>query len=71
MPIRTRNLQGAALGLAASGLYALYDITVKFLATAFSPVQILWCAGMFALPIGLVQEYLGSAKGGRRKLLLR
>ena len=71
MPVLTRNLQGAALGLAAFGLYALYDTTIKFLGSAFSPVQILWCAGVFALPIVLAQVYLGSAKGGLRPLLLR
>ena len=49
------NLRGALLGLTAFGLYALYDITIKYLGGSYSPLQVLFVAGSFALPMVLAQ----------------
>ncbi len=43
------------LGFAAFGLYALYDIAIKYLGGIYSPMQVLFCAGLFALPMVTVQ----------------
>ena len=58
---------GALMGLAAFGLYSCYDITIKALAGAadgaISPMQVLFCAGGFALPMVLAQLAL-TGQGG-------
>jgi S-adenosylmethionine uptake transporter len=48
-------LAGALLGLAAFGLYACYDITIAFFGGVLNPMQVLFCAGAFVLPMFLVQ----------------
>ncbi|MGQ0565868.1 MAG: DMT family transporter [Gemmobacter sp.] len=63
------HLRGALLGLAAFGLYALYDITIKYLGGAYSPVQILFCAGLFALPMVLAQVQATTGPKGLRPVL--
>ena len=40
------NLRGALFGLAAMGLYCLYDVSIKFLGGDYSPLQVLFCAGL-------------------------
>ena len=56
-------MAGALLGLAAFGLYALYDITIKFFGGVLNPMQVLFCAGAFALPLILGQLVLtGQAR---------
>jgi S-adenosylmethionine uptake transporter len=49
------TVRGAVLGLTAFGLYALYDITIKFLGGSYSPLQVLFVAGSFAMPLVLAQ----------------
>ena len=48
------NLVGAVLALTAFGLYALYDITIKYLGGSYSPLQVLFVAIGMALPMILV-----------------
>lgn len=56
------NLRGAFYGIAAMGLYCLYDVTIKFLGSDFNPLQILFCAGLVFVPLILVQTFWsGSA----------
>lgn len=45
------HLQGAALGLAACGLFACSDITIKFLGSGYSPFQIIFFAGLMTFPM--------------------
>lgn len=52
------NLRGALLALTAFGLYALYDITIKYLGGTYSPLQVLFVAIGMALPMILVQVYV-------------
>ena len=58
---------GALMGLAAFGLYSCYDITIKALAGgtggALNPMQVLFCAGAFALPMVLAQ-LVWTGQGG-------
>ena len=61
------NLRGALPGLTAFGLYALYDVTTKYLGGAYSPLQVLFVAGSFALPMVLVQAL--TTAGGLRPVL--
>jgi S-adenosylmethionine uptake transporter len=52
---------GALMGLAAFGLYSCYDMTIKGIAGAgsnISSMQVLFCAGGFALPMVLAQLLL-------------
>jgi S-adenosylmethionine uptake transporter len=63
------NLRGALLGLAAFGLYALYDMTIKLLGGDYSPVQILFFAMLFAVPALLVQILTDRNGGGLRPAL--
>jgi S-adenosylmethionine uptake transporter len=55
------HLRGALFGLAAMALYCLYDVTIKFLGPAYSPMQILFCAGLVFVPlIGLQLRLSGQ-----------
>lgn len=45
------SLRGAFLGLGAMALYCFYDVTIKFLGGAYSPLQILFCAGLVFVPL--------------------
>ncbi len=51
-------LFGALLGLAAFGLYAGYDITIKFFGPTLNPLQVVFCAAAMALPMFLAQLVL-------------
>lgn len=62
------RLKGAFFGLAAMGLYCLYDVTIKFLGPNYSPMQLLFCAGLVFVPLILVQMRL-SPQGGLRPVL--
>ena len=59
------HLRGAFFGMAAMGLYCLYDVTIKFFGPDYSPLQVLFCAGLVFVPLILVQQWL-SGKGGLR-----
>ena len=50
------------------GLYCLYDVTIKFLGPNYSPMQLLFCAGLVFVPLILVQMRL-SPQGGLRPVL--
>lgn len=45
------NLKGAALSLAAFGIYATHDVVVKYLGGSFSAVQIIFFSGLLSFPI--------------------
>lgn len=51
------NLRGALFGIAAMGLYCLYDVTIKLLGSNYSPLQILFCAGLVFVPLILLQTF--------------
>lgn len=57
------TLRGALLGLMGMGVYCLYDITIKFLGGAYSPMQILFCAGLVFVPLILLHLRLGRVGG--------
>lgn len=59
------HLRGAFFGLAAMGLYCLYDVTIKFFGPDYSPLQVLFCAGLVFVPLILVQQWL-TGQGGLR-----
>lgn len=45
------NLKGAALSLAAFGIYATHDVVVKYLGSSFSAVQIIFFSGLLSFPL--------------------
>lgn len=45
------NLRGALLGLAAMGLFACSDVTIKFLGGGYDAFQILFFAGIMSVPL--------------------
>lgn len=51
MAISKNNLRGAALSLAAYGVYATHDVVVKFLGGSYSAVQIIFFSGLLSFPI--------------------
>lgn len=59
--IRNPSVQGALLGLSSFGLFALADVTIKFMGLGLSPVQIIFTAGLFSLPLIVLRAI--SAEG--------
>ncbi|MEZ5753808.1 MAG: DMT family transporter [Paracoccaceae bacterium] len=51
MTTPSQNLKGAALSLAAFGIYATHDVVVKFLGSTYSAVQIIFFAGLLSFPL--------------------
>lgn len=51
MAISSTNLKGAALSLAAFGIYATHDVVVKFLGGDYSAVQIIFFSGLLSFPL--------------------
>lgn len=49
------HLRGAVLGLAAMALYCLYDVSIKFFGPSYSPMQVLFCAGLVFVPLIALQ----------------
>jgi S-adenosylmethionine uptake transporter len=45
------NLRGAALSLAAFGIYATHDVVVKFLGSDYSAVQTIFFSGLLSFPL--------------------
>ncbi len=45
------NLNGALLGLLGMGLFAVSDITVRFLGAGYNPFQIIFFAGLMSVPL--------------------
>ena len=62
-------LRGAMLGFAAMGLYALNDITTKFLGGSYNPVQILFFSGMAGFPLVMLQMMADKESGHLRPVL--
>jgi S-adenosylmethionine uptake transporter len=59
-------LAGALLGLGAFGLYAAYDISVKFLGGGYSAFQIIFFAGLMALPLVMIFAVIDPDQGSLR-----
>ena len=57
------NLKGAALGLLAFALFSSQDVLVKLLGASYSPVQILFFAGLLGFPLTTL-ILLRDASGG-------
>ena len=55
MALPTSSLRGALLSLAAFALYALSDITIKFLGADYSTIQIVFFAGIAGVPLIALQ----------------
>ena len=51
MSMPSSNLKGAALSLAAFGIYATHDVVVKFLGSDYSAVQIIFFSGLLSFPL--------------------
>ena len=69
MPSRSSPLLGALCSLAAFALYSLSDITVKFLGSNYSPVQILFFSGMAGFPLIFLQMMADKQGGSLRPVL--
>lgn len=66
--MKTAPLTGALCGLSAMGIYCLYDVGVKFLSQDYSPIQVLFCATLFFMPLILGQVALVDRTGLRPAL---
>ena len=69
MPVLSSPLRGALCSLAAFSLYALNDITIKFLGASYSPVQILFFSGMAGFPLIVIQMMADKEGGSLRPVL--
>lgn len=58
--IRDASLQGALLSLAAFGVYAVSDMTIKFMGQGMMAVQIIFTAALCSLPFILAQAALSG-----------
>lgn len=58
MPRSQHPVAGALSALAAFGLYSGYDMAIKALGGALSPVQILFCAGIATFPLVMLRLML-------------
>lgn len=47
----SNNLKGAALSLAAFGIYATHDVVVKYLGGSYSAVQTIFFSGLLSFPL--------------------
>lgn len=47
----SHNLKGAALSLAAFGIYATHDVVVKYLGGSYSAVQTIFFSGLLSFPL--------------------
>jgi S-adenosylmethionine uptake transporter len=65
LPDPSAGLTGALLGLASFGLYALCDVTIKFMGQDMTSVQVIFVAGLCSLPFILAQAAMA---GGDRSL---
>ena len=69
MSFRPSPLRGAFCSLAAFTLYTLNDITVKFLGSDYSVIQILFFSGMAGFPLIVVQMMAAPEVGSLRPVL--
>jgi S-adenosylmethionine uptake transporter len=70
-PLSQNALKGAIYGFAAMGLYSLSDITIKFLGSDYSPVQILFFSGMAGFPLVIAQMMVSASGQSLRPVLPR
>lgn len=64
-------LRGALLGAAAMGIFACYDLAIKFLGTAYHPFQIMFFTGLAAVPFIILQLVWAREVGDYRPKLPR
>lgn len=53
-------LRGALLGIAAMTIFSFYDLAIKFLGSDYSPFQIMFFAGLAAVPLVMGQMALDT-----------
>lgn len=68
--IRNPSVQGALLGLCSFGLYALSDVTIKFMGQGLMAVQIIFTAALCSLPFILLQAATSAGGFSMRPVLL-
>jgi S-adenosylmethionine uptake transporter len=51
VPVKPSNLIGAFLGLLGFGLFAISDMAIKALGSAYNPFQIIFFAGLMSMPL--------------------
>lgn len=66
MAVTPSPLRGALCSIAAFSFFALNDITIKFLGGSYSPVQIVFFAGLATLPLIALQLLAAREKGSLR-----
>ncbi len=69
--IRNPSVQGALLGLCSFGLYALSDVTIKFMGQGLMAVQIIFTAALCSLPFILLQAATSAGGFSMRPVLLK
>ena len=66
MAVTPSPLHGAIYSIAAFSFFALNDITIKFLGSSYSPVQIVFFAGLASLPLIALQLLADKQEGSLR-----
>lgn len=66
---RPSNLIGALLGLVGMGLFAVSDITIRFLGAGYSPFQIIFFAALMSVPLVVGFAMADPAPGPLRPVL--
>ena len=69
--IRNPSVKGALLGLCSFGLYALSDVTIKFMGQGLMAVQIIFTAALCSLPFILLQAATSAGGFSMRPVLLK
>ena len=71
MPKPAPSLRGALFSVIAFSLYALNDITIKFLGGSYSPVQIVFFSSIAGLPLVIAHLMVDPVPGTLRPVLWR
>jgi len=66
MPRLSTNLSGALLALAAFGMFAAVDMSIKFLGTGHNPFQIIFFVTLMTCPVALVYAMADGAEQSLR-----
>ncbi len=66
MALPINNTRGALLALASFGLYATHDLIVKYLGSAYSPMQIIFYGGLFGFPLAMLMLIRDKTDGHLR-----
>ena len=64
-------LRGALLGLGAMTIFSFYDVAIKFLGTDYNPFQIMFFAGIAAVPLVMGQMVLDPSPDNFRPKMPR